>query len=121
MGFPDSSVGKESVCNAGDLGLILESERSSGEGIGYPPHYAWPSLVAQTGKESAHNMGDWNLSLGWEDLLEKGKATHSIILAGEFHGLYSPGTFTFTFLTSLRADRCDSLYLDSLYNQYSVC
>ena len=28
--------------------------------------------------------------LGWEDPLEKGKATHSSILAWEFHGLYSP-------------------------------
>ena len=27
--------------------------------------------------------------MGWEDPLEKGKATHSSILAGEFHGLYS--------------------------------
>ena len=29
-------------------------------------------------------------SLGWEDPLEKGTATYSSILAGEFHGLYSP-------------------------------
>jgi len=35
MGFPDSSVAKESTCNAGDPGLISGSERSSGEGIGY--------------------------------------------------------------------------------------
>ena len=34
-GFPDSSVGKESTCNAGDLGLIPGSGRSAGEGIGY--------------------------------------------------------------------------------------
>ena len=32
----------------------------------------------------------WVWSLGWEDPLEKGKATHSSILVGEFHGLYSP-------------------------------
>jgi len=36
----------------------------------------------------------WVQSLGWEDPLEKGKVTHSSILAsilhGEFHGLYSP-------------------------------
>ena len=38
--FLDSSVGKESTCNAGDLGLILESERSSGEGKGYSFHYS---------------------------------------------------------------------------------
>jgi len=36
MGFPDSSVDKESACNAGDLGLIPVSGRSAGEGIGYP-------------------------------------------------------------------------------------
>ena len=34
-GFPDSSVGKKSSCNAGDLGLIPGSGRSAGEGIGY--------------------------------------------------------------------------------------
>ena len=45
--FPDSSVGKESTCNAGDLGLIHASGRSPGEGIGYPPQYSWVSLVAQ--------------------------------------------------------------------------
>ena len=32
----------------------------------------------------------WVRSLGWENLLEKGKATHSSILPGEFHGLCSP-------------------------------
>ena len=31
----------------------------------------------------------WVRPLGWEDPLEKGKATHSSILAGEFHGLHS--------------------------------
>ena len=35
-GFPDSSVGKESTCKAGDPGSIPGSERSTGEGIGYP-------------------------------------------------------------------------------------
>ena len=36
MGFPDSSVGKESACNAGDPGSVPELRRSAGEGIGYP-------------------------------------------------------------------------------------
>ena len=35
-GFPDSSAGKESACNAGDSSSIPESRRSAGEGIGYP-------------------------------------------------------------------------------------
>ena len=36
MGFPDSSVGKESACNAGDLGLIPGLGRSPREEKGYP-------------------------------------------------------------------------------------
>ena len=40
MGFPRSSVGKASACNAGDLGLILGVGRSPGEGNGSPlQHY----------------------------------------------------------------------------------
>ena len=45
MGFPDSSVGKESTCNTGDPGLIPELGRSAGERIGYPLQYSWASLV----------------------------------------------------------------------------
>ena len=42
MGFPVSSAGKESICNSGDPGLILGSERSSGKENGYPLQYsAW--------------------------------------------------------------------------------
>ena len=40
MGFPDSSVGKESACNAGNPGLIPGLGRSPGEGIGYPLQYS---------------------------------------------------------------------------------
>ena len=47
QGFPDSSVGKESACNAGDPRLIPGSGRSTGEGIGYPLQYSWSSLGAQ--------------------------------------------------------------------------
>ena len=36
LGFPDSSAGKESTCNAGDPGSISGSGRSAGEGTGYP-------------------------------------------------------------------------------------
>ena len=46
-GFPGSSAGKESTCNAGDPGLIPGSGSSTGEGIGYPLQYSWASLVAQ--------------------------------------------------------------------------
>ena len=76
-GFSDSSVGKESTCNAGDPGSIPGFGRSTGEGIGYPLQYSWASLVAQPVK----NLPAWVQSLGWEDPMEKGKATHSSILA----------------------------------------
>ena len=46
-GFPDSSVGIESTCNAGEPGLIPGSGRSSGEETGYPLQYSWASLLAQ--------------------------------------------------------------------------
>ena len=46
-GFPDSSVGKESVCNAGYPGSIPGLGRTPGEGIGYPLQYSWASLEAQ--------------------------------------------------------------------------
>ena len=80
MGFPDSSVGKESACNAGDPSLIPGLERSTGEGIGYPLQYSWASLVAQLVKNLPAMQETWVLSLGWEDPLEKGKAIHSSIL-----------------------------------------
>ena len=40
LGFPHSSVGKESACDAGDLGWIPGSGRSPGEGIDYPLQYS---------------------------------------------------------------------------------
>ena len=40
QGFPDGSVGKESACNAGHLGLIPGVGRSPGEGKGYPLQYS---------------------------------------------------------------------------------
>jgi len=45
-GFPDSSVGKEYACNAGDPILISGLGRCAGEGIGYLLQYSWVSLVA---------------------------------------------------------------------------
>ena len=81
MGFPGSSAGKESACNAGDTSLIPGSERSTGEGIGYPLQYFWSSLVAQLVKNPPAMWDTWVRSLGWEDPPEKGKATHYSILA----------------------------------------
>ena len=47
MGFPGSSTGKESACNAGDPSSIPGAGRSPGEGMGYPLQYSWAFLVAQ--------------------------------------------------------------------------
>ena len=79
-GFPDSSVGKESTCNAGDPNLIPGLGRST-ERIGYPLQYSWASPVPQMVKNLPAKQKIWVRSLGWEDPLEKGKATHSSILA----------------------------------------
>ena len=79
--FPDSSVGKEPACNAGDPGSIPGWGRSAGEGLGYPLQYSWASLVAQLVKNLPAMQKTWVRSLIWEDALEKGMATHSSILA----------------------------------------
>ena len=76
-GFPQSSVGKESTCNAEDPGSIPGSGRSTGEGTGYPLQYSWSSLVAQLVK----NLPAMQETQGREDPLEKETATHSSILA----------------------------------------
>ena len=105
MGFPHSSVGKESACNAGVPSSISGSGRSPGEGIGYPLQYSGASLVAQLVKNPramqetpVQFLGQdvplvkrigyplqycwetWVQSLGWEDPLQEGMATHSSIL-----------------------------------------
>ena len=81
QGFPDHSVGKESACNAGDPSSIPGSERPAGEGNGYPLRCSWASLVAQLVKNPPAMRETWVRSLGWEDPPEKGKATHSSVLA----------------------------------------
>ena len=78
---PNSSVDKEYACNAGDPGWIPGSGRSPGEGLDYPLQYSWTSLVAQLVKNPPAMWETWVPSLDWEDPLEKGKATHSSILA----------------------------------------
>ena len=76
-----SSAGKESTCNAGDPIFIPVLGRFSGGGIGYPLQYSWASLVAQLVKNLCATQETWVRSLGWEELQEKGKATHSSVLA----------------------------------------
>ena len=80
-GFPGSSAGKESACNAEDPSSIPGSGRFPGEGIVYPLQYSWASLVAQMVKNLPAMQETWVQSLGWEDPLEECLATHSSILA----------------------------------------
>ena len=61
--------------------MIPGSGRSAGESIGYPLQYSWASLVAQLVKNPPALREIWVRPLGWEDPLEKGKATHASILA----------------------------------------
>ena len=63
----DSSAGKESACNARDPSLIPGSGTSAGDGIGYPLHYSWASLVAQMVKNLPAMKKTWVRSLYWED------------------------------------------------------
>ena len=51
LDFPQGSVGKESACNAGDLGLIPRLGRTSGEGNGNPLQYSR--------LENSMNRGAW--------------------------------------------------------------
>ena len=74
-------VGKQSACKAGDPGLIPGLGRSAGEGIGYPLQYSRTSPMAQMVKNPPAVQETWVQPLGWEGPLEKGKATHSSILA----------------------------------------
>ena len=94
---PDSSVGKESACNAGDSGLIPGWGKFNGEGIGYHLQYSWASLVAQLVKNPRRPGFDPRAGkIPWR----REKLPTPVFWPGEFHGLCSPGGckshFTFT-------------------------
>ena len=89
VGFPISSVGKESTCSAGDPGSIPGSWRSTGEGIGYPLQYSWASLVAQLVKKPPAMRETWVWS--WVGIpWRRERLPTPVFWPGEFHGLYSP-------------------------------
>ena len=90
-GFPGSSAGKESACNAGDPSSIPGSGRSPGEGIGYPLQYSWASLVAQKVKNLPAMQETWVQSLGWEDPLKKAWQPTPVILPGDSPWTEEPG------------------------------
>ena len=59
--------------------------------MGYPLQYSWASLVALMVKNPPAMWETWLRSLGWEDPLEKGMATHSSILAWRIPWTGQPG------------------------------
>ena len=92
MGFPDSSGGKESPCNAGDPGSILGLGRSTGKGIGYSHQYSWASLVAQLVKNRLQcrrpEFDPWVVKISWR----RERLATPVFWPGEFldclvHGL----------------------------------
>ena len=96
-GFTDSSVGKESACLQCRRPWFHSCIRKIQEGeIGYPLQYSWASLVTKLVKNRPAVRKTWVRSLSWEDPLEKGKATHSSILAWRI----LQWTFTFSFLSA---------------------
>ena len=68
--FPQSSVGEESACSAGDLGSIPGLGRPLEKGKAPTPGF-WGFLVTQLVKNPPAMQETWVRSLGWEDPLEK--------------------------------------------------
>ena len=91
MSFPESSAGRESACNVGDPVSIPGSGRSIGEEIGYPLQYSWAFMVAKTVKNLPAVQETWVQSMGLEDPMEKGMATHSSIPAWRIPWMEEPG------------------------------
>ena len=91
-GFPGSSVGKESVCNAGYPSSIPGSGRSPEEGIGFPLQYSgWEISMDCIVHGVAESRTRLVQSLGQEDSPEKEMATHSSIFAWEIPWTEEPG------------------------------
>ena len=100
MYLPLTEIWASLVAQLVDLSWILVLERSPGEGIGYPLLYSWTSLVAQMVKNPPAMRATWIQSLGWEDPLDEGMATHSSILAWRIPWTEKPGG-----LQSVRSQR----------------
>ena len=90
LGFADSSVGKESTCNAGDPSLIPGLGRSAGEGIGthssilgLPLWLSWLRICLQCGRPE---FNPWVGKIPWR----RQRLPTPVFWPREFHGLYSP-------------------------------
>ena len=88
-GFPGSSAGKESACNAEEPGSTPGWGRSAGEGIGCPLQYSWASLMAQMVKNLPAMWETWVESLGWKDPWRREWLLTPVFCPGEFHGQWN--------------------------------
>ena len=105
MGFPGSSAGKESACNAGNPGSISGLGRSAGEEIGYLLQYSWSCLVAAMRKTlglipglgwcPGEGNGYPLLYYGLENSMDRGAWQPTV--HGVPKGWHNWATFTFTF------------------------
>ena len=91
LGFPCSSAGKESVCNAEDVSSIPGLGRSPEEGIGYPLQYPWASLVAQMVKNPPAMWETWVRSLGGKIPWRRPWQHNLVFLPGESPYTQEPG------------------------------
>ena len=105
LGFPGGSAGKEPTCSAGDLGSISGLGRSLGGEHGNPLQYSWASLVAQLVRNPHAVWETWVPSLGEEDPLEEGMATHSSTFAWRIPWIKEPGGLQSMQLQRVRHDR----------------
>ena len=125
-GFPRSSVGKKSACNAGNPGLIAGLGRSAGEGKCYPLQYSglenstdytghgvtrvrhnWVTFAFPGGldsKESACREGDTGSVPGLGRSPGEGNTTHSSILAWRMPRTEKPGGIQSTGSQRVRCD-----------------
>ena len=87
-GFLDSSVGKESACNARDRGWIPGSRRSAREWTGYPLQYSWSSLVVQLVKNLPAIQETWVQPLGGKIPWKRESLSTPVFWPREFHELY---------------------------------
>ena len=78
MGFPGSSDGKESACNAGDRGSIPGSGKSPGEGNGNPLQYSC--------LENTTDRGAWQVTPhGVEESNVTERLTHTVDIYLDLH------------------------------------
>ena len=90
-GFPGSSTGTESACNAEDPSSIAESGRSPEGEIGYPLQYSWASMMAQMVKRLPTNgrsrFDPWVRKIPWRRKWQP----IAVLLPGESQGQQSGG------------------------------